>query len=162
MEKCDLDNRATYVATNSLVDEARVKKSNEYINIAYTDYGGSFFDKVLISYFKKKYPKNIVFESTSWNGQNAFIFGGIVDKLIEETKEYILGFEDIENYYYNMEQKEYNKYIDGLIKDGLITESERDLAYEYLYESAQMETFGVDVDESRLIAFCKEHINSNS
>ena len=157
MEICDLNNRATYVATGSLVDEARAKKSNEYINIAYTDYGGSFFDKVLISYFKKKYPKNIVSESICWNGENAFIFGDIVDKLIEETKEYILGFEDIENYYCNMEQEEYNKYIDGLIRDGLITESERDLAYEYLYETAHMETFGVDIDESRLIAFCKEH-----
>lgn len=38
-------------------------RTNNNLNFAYTDYGGSFLDE------------NIVHEKTSWNGENAFIFG---------------------------------------------------------------------------------------
>lgn len=46
----DFSKEYTYVASESLVQEAKEKHSNIYLNFAYTDYGGSF----LISYFKVK------------------------------------------------------------------------------------------------------------
>lgn len=58
----DFANKFTYVASKSLVQEAQEKHSDIYLNFAYTDYGGSFLDKVIISYFKEYYPGNIVHE----------------------------------------------------------------------------------------------------
>lgn len=69
----DFSSKQTYVASESLLQEAKDKHSDIYLNFAYTDYGGSFLDKVIISYFKEYYPENIVHEKTSHNGENAFI-----------------------------------------------------------------------------------------
>lgn len=49
----DFSSKYTYIASESLVQEAKSKHSDIYLNFAYTDYGGSFLDKVVISYFKK-------------------------------------------------------------------------------------------------------------
>lgn len=87
-------------ASDSLLEDAKAKQSNIYINFAYTDYGGDFFDRVSIAYFKENYPDNIVYESTSWNGENAYIFGEIAKKFKEETDNYLLGFESMEDYFF--------------------------------------------------------------
>lgn len=96
------DRRQCY-ATESLALEAKEKNSDFYLNFAYTDYGGDFFDKVAIAYFKEKHPESIVYESTSFNGENAFIFGNIAKEFTEESSRYLLGFEDMEDFYYSME-----------------------------------------------------------
>lgn len=82
----DFSSKYTYIASESLVQEAKSKHSNIYLNFAYTDYGGSFLDKVVISYFKKYYPENIVYERTSWNGENAFILGEPAKELYDLIK----------------------------------------------------------------------------
>lgn len=69
----DFSNGWTYVGSESLVQEAKEKHNDIYLNFAYTSYGGSFLDKVIISYFKENYPENIVCERTSWKGENAFV-----------------------------------------------------------------------------------------
>ena len=79
----DFLSKYTYIASESLVQVAKNKHSDIYLNFAYTDYGGSFLDKVIISYFKEYYPGNIVHEKTSWNGENAFIFGEPAKELYE-------------------------------------------------------------------------------
>ena len=48
----DFSSKQTYVSSESLVQEAQDKHSDIYLNFAYTNYGGSFLDKVIISYFK--------------------------------------------------------------------------------------------------------------
>lgn len=73
----DFASISTYVGSESLVQEVKDKHSDIYLNFAYTDYGGSFLDKVIISYFKEYYQENIVHEKTSWNGENAFILGNL-------------------------------------------------------------------------------------
>lgn len=47
----------TYVASENLVQEAKEKHSDIYLNFGYTDYGGSFLNKIIISYFKNVIPK---------------------------------------------------------------------------------------------------------
>lgn len=96
------DRRQCY-ATEFLAMEAKDKNSDYYLNIAYTDYGGDFFDKVVIAYFKEKHPESIVYENTSFNGENAFIFGNVAKEFAEESSRYLLGFEDMEDFYYSME-----------------------------------------------------------
>lgn len=98
----NLEDRRQCYATESLAMEAKDKNSDYYLNIAYTDYGGCFFDKVVIEYFKEKHPESIVYENTYYNGENAFIFGNVAKKFAEESSQYLLGFEDIEDFYYSM------------------------------------------------------------
>lgn len=72
----------------------------KYLNFCHTDYGGSFLNKVIISYFKEYYTGNIVFESTSWNGENAFLFGKPAEVLYYFMEDgNLFGFDDLEEYY---------------------------------------------------------------
>ena len=79
----DFASISIYVGSESLVQEVKDKHSDIYLNFAYTDYGVSFLDKVIISYFKEYYQENIVHEKTSWNGENAFSFGNGTEKDFE-------------------------------------------------------------------------------
>lgn len=111
------DNGAT--GSQSLKEKAQKKidKGLTVIHFGYTDYGGTFMDKVGIAYFKKNYPKNILSEKSYYNGENAFVFGEVADKYLEENKEYALGFEDIEEFYSQMESEQERKEYLGFIKD---------------------------------------------
>lgn len=79
------------------------------VNLAYTDYGGEFFDIIVMDYFLKHHPEHIITETTGWNGRNAFLFGDVAAAFIEETEKYPLGFENLEDYYYTREKEEYDK-----------------------------------------------------
>lgn len=106
MRKIDFINGCSFgYGTPELKELAKSKQSDIYINFAYTDYGGDFFDRVAIAYFKENYPDNIVYESTEWNGENAYIFGEIAKKFKEETDNYLLGFENMEDYFQEKEQE---------------------------------------------------------
>lgn len=157
---CDLNNKGTYTASEELVKMAKEKNSKQYINVSYTDYGGTFFDKVLISYLKENYPDNIIVEGSAFNGENAFIFGDIVPELLEKTNDYILAFDNIEEHYFLMEDKQRDDLIDDLKKSGIIENSDRAdmLADEYLKENSHPETFGVDYNEDELKRYIQENI----
>lgn len=97
----DFSKEYTYVASESLVQEAKEKHSNIYLNFSYTNYGGSFLDKVIISYFKEYYPENIVHERTAWYGENAFVFGKPAKELFQQIENgNILDFDNLTYYYY--------------------------------------------------------------
>lgn len=122
MRKIDFINGCSFgYGTPELKELAKSKQSDIYINFAYTDYGGDFFDRIAIAYFKENHPDNIVYESTSWNGENAYIFGEIAKEFKEETDNYLLGFESIEEYYCEKEQEMlddlylflYNEYVES-------------------------------------------------
>ena len=155
---CDLNNTDTFIASSELVAEAKAKNAKQYVNIAYTDYGGTFFDKVLISFIEKYHPNNIASENTAWNGKNAFIFGDILPQLIEDTNDYLLNFETLEEYFCEMEQKEYDDYINMLIDEGVINNEyyERDFVIQYLEENANIYTTGVDVNFDNLVEAVNE------
>ena len=133
MKACNLSDRNTFYASDELLFDAKLKNSPVYVNFAYTDYGGSFFDKVCIEYFKKYHPENIMFEDTSWNGQNAFIFGRIALTFLDKTDNYLLGFEDIEDFYSSMEYEQISKcfenYLLNINKDLLTYSIEKTLAF---------------------------------
>jgi hypothetical protein len=82
--------------------ESKMKKGDPIVSFAYTDYGGSFGDKVAIEYFKENHPKNIVFENTGYGGQNGIVFGEPAKEFLKESKNYLLGYEDMESFYYEM------------------------------------------------------------
>lgn len=153
---------STYVASESLVQEAKDKHSDIYLNFAYTDYGGSFLEKVIISYFKEYYPENIVHEKTSWNGENAFIFGEPAKELYNLMKvDNVLGFDDLEDYYiemeYNMITEEAQQYID----DNGISNDLLDIVYEWIGENSRLEPNFVDYSEIDLNEYLQKIKSKN-
>ena len=122
--------------SNELKEElkSKIKENDMYINFAYTDYGGDFFDKVCIEYFIKEYPQNIIWENTVYSGKNAYVFGDIVKEFWEKQENYLLGFENLEDFYYNMEREvtenDFNYFIDEELKDKFLYN--RDEVLEYL------------------------------
>lgn len=138
----DFSNKQTYVASESLVQEAKDKHSDIYLNFAYTDYGGSFLDKVIISYFKEYYPENIVHEKTSWNGENAFIFGEPAKELYNLMKvNNVLGFDNLEYYYTEMEYNMITEEAQQYIKDNGLGNELYDIVSEWLIENSHVVNF---------------------
>jgi hypothetical protein len=104
-----------------------MKNGDTIVAFAYTDYGGDFFDKVAIEYFKESHPNNIVFENSGYNGQNAIVFGEPAKEFLEVSESYLLGFEDMESFYYELQnEQEYKdfKYFLSDIKDKYIIKKE--------------------------------------
>ena len=147
----DFSNGWTYVASESLVQVAKDKHSDIYLNFAYTDYGGSFLDKVIISYFKEYYPENIVHEKTSWNGENTFIFGEPAKELYDFIKNgYILGFDCLEQYYTEMEYNMITEEAQRYINDNGLSNVLLDIVCEWLVNNSRMEPTFVDYSEVEL------------
>lgn len=147
----------TYVGSESLVQEAKSKHSDIYLNFAYTSYGGSFLDKVIISYFKENYPENIVYERTSWKGENAFVFGEPAKKLYELIiAGNILDFYYLGEYYtemeYNMITAEAQQYIDD---NGLDNEL-YDIVCDWLSENSYPEPNYLGYSENDLNYFLQK------
>lgn len=154
----DFAKRSTYVASESLVQEAKNKHSDIYLNFAYTDYGGSFLDKVIISYFKQYYPENIVHEKTSWNGENAFIFGEPAKELYDFIKTgYILGFDCLEQYYTQMEFDMKMEVAQQYINDNGISNDLLDIVYEWIGENSRLEPNFVDYSEIDLNEYLQKN-----
>lgn len=160
MKTVDFCNKQTFVASESLVLEAKEKNSNFYLNFSYTSYGGSFFDKVVIDYFKQNHPESIVYEETSWNGENAFIFGDVSKVFAEETDKYLLGFEEIEDYYFAMKVAITSKDAEMFYNDNkelfVVDEiTAINAIYDYL-EECDIDINRVDFCESSLIEHLRE------
>lgn len=81
----DFSKEYTYVASESLVQSAKGNNSDIYLNFAYTDYSGSFLDKVIISYFKEYYPENIVHEEASSILKKKIISSNLILKIMKNS-----------------------------------------------------------------------------
>ena len=137
-------------ASESLIEEALEKESDQYINLAYTDYGGTLLDKLLITYLTS-INACILVESTSWYGKNAIVFGATA----KELKRYIdngnvLDYIDFDDYYYYTKENEQREIAaDNYIEENDIPECKRLAAYDY-FDNCVVDTFGVDYSESEL------------
>lgn len=89
------------------------------VNLAYTDYGGEFFDIVVMDYFLKNHPENIITETTSYFGRNAFLYGEPAARFLEETENYPLGFDNLEEFYNERERAAYDEAFASFIADEL-------------------------------------------
>ena len=88
------------------IKELNLNDDTIVVNFAYTDYGGDFFDKVAIEYFSIiQYSNCFIVENTCYYGKNAVLFGSVAKDFIEATKNYPLGYDDIEDFYSNMERE---------------------------------------------------------
>lgn len=154
----DFSSKQTYVASESLVQEAKNKDSNIYLNFAYTNYGGSFLDKVIISYFKENYPENIVHEKTSWNGENTFIFGESAKELYELIiTGNILDFDYLGQYYTEMEYNMITEEAQQYINDNGLDNELYDIVCEWLIDNSCLEPNFVDYSETDLNEYLQKN-----
>jgi hypothetical protein len=154
----DFSSKQTYVASESLLQKAKDKHSDIYLNFAYTDYGGSFLDKVIISYFKEYYPENIVHEKISWNGENAFIFGEPAKELHDLIKTgYILGFDCLGQYCTEMEYNVITEEAQRYINDNGLDNELYDIVCEWLIENSHIEPNFLDYSETDLNEYLQKN-----
>lgn len=146
MNKCDLSDRNIFYASDSLLEKAKEVGANVYVNLAYTSYGGTFLDNCLIQYFKEFHPESIIFEPTSWNGENAFVFGEIAQTLLDETKNNVLGFENFEDYFMD---KEYDCKVNGL----------KELGYSQAQINVILDNVSVSVQPNGTIDFSPSRVD---
>lgn len=153
METCNLNDRNTFTASDSLLAEANGIGSNVFVNLSYTDYGGTFYEKCMIDFLIVNYHDNIIWENTIYNGKNAFVFGEIAEEI-----ESLEGFED---YLYEREDREREKAITDFIgwyaKNIISEKRAMDCLYEYASLYCSSETFGLDYSENKFI----KHLKNN-
>ena len=108
----------------------------------------SLVQKVIIYYFKEKYPKNIVHERTSWEGENAFVFGEPAKELYNLMKvDNVLGFDDLEDYYTEMEYNMITGEAQQYIEDNGISNDLLDIVCEWMINNSHVEPNFVDYSE---------------
>jgi hypothetical protein len=147
----DFSRKYTYIASESLVQVAKNKHSDIYLYFAYTDYGGSFLDKVIISYFKEYYPENIVCEITSWNGENALLFGEPAKDLyyFMENGD-LFGFDNLGQYYTEMEYNMITEATQEYIDENGLSNDLYDTVMEWFFENGHTEPNYMDYSEHDL------------
>lgn len=147
----------------SICDE--LPKGSKVLYVHYSDYGGSIMGKMLIEYFKRDYPENIIHGNLSYNGEEAVIFGDVVEELREwDKKGYMAGFDCMEEFILAYEDKMVAEECDRIIKEKFSdrSEDERSGIYmaldEYFHETARFVTFGLDYSESDLEKYIEESL----
>lgn len=144
----DFSKEYTYVASESLVQEAKEKHSNIYLNFSYTNYGGSFLDKVIISYFKEYYPENIVHERTAWYGENAFVFGKPAKELFQQIENgNILDFDNLTDYYYAKFYEQVTEEATNFISDYELNNNLHEIICKWLCTNGSPEPNFVDYSD---------------
>lgn len=149
-------NKVQCCATDELLADVLNKDidSERYINLAYTNYGGFYSEKIFMQYLKEFHPNNIVIETTYYNGKNAIVFGNIVEDIIELTQdEDILAFEDFEDYYFKKECMDLEEAAKQYIEDNNIPKNKEAVVYDYFRDNVVMTTFGADYSESDLLKY---------
>lgn len=153
-----LSNRNEYWATDSLIESAKEKvgMDERILAVSYTDYGGTFYDKCLIAYIKENYPNNIITEITSYNGENAFIFGDVLE-LEDFDSEGFTDSADFEEYLDSATQALIEEECSDIIANNPEYANYQDVIKEFLYDR-RIETFGIDYSEREFNEYIEKSI----
>ena len=153
-----LSNRNEYWATDSLIESAKEKvgMDERILAVSYTDYGGTFYDKCLIGYIKENYPNNIISEITSYNGENAFIFGDVLE-LEDFDSEGFTESWDFEQYMYSATQALIGEECSNIIADNPEYANYQDVIKEFL-DNCRVETCGIDYSDRELNEYIEKRI----
>ena len=159
------------IASDFLWNDAK-ERGGIAVNIAYTNYGGTFMEKTLMKYISERFPEDIIMEDTSWDGMNAFVFGNIADKVwdVASGKSDISNlFDDFEDYFiteeYNVMQAESESIFNANKEQGNLdglTDAElnmvKDTIRDFLDTYGKVETFGADYCSSDLIVYMEDNL----
>ena len=153
-----LSNRKEYWATDSLIERAKEKvgMDERILAVSYTDYGGTFYDKCLIGYIKENYPNNIITEITSYNGENAFIFGDVLE-LEDFNSEGFTDSWDFEQYMDSVTQALIGEECSNIIANNPEYTNYQNDIKDFLGDRG-VETFGIDYSERELNEYIEKRI----
>lgn len=153
-----LSNCNEYWATDSLIERAKEKvgMDERILAVSYTNYGGTFYDKCLIAYIKQNYPNNIITEITSYNGENAFIFGDVLE-LEDFDSEGFTDSWDFEQYMESVTQELINNECDNIIASNPEYANYQNDIKDFLGYS-RVETFGIDYSEREFNEYIEKRI----
>ena len=120
-----------------LLNRNKENDNDIIVNFAYTDYGGSFYDNVCIEYFEKFHSDSVLTEITGWNGKNAILFGNVAKEFINSINDYCLGYDNLEEFYYNMQNELEEDAWEWFINDELTNyyDFDKNEVLEYLREN---------------------------
>lgn len=150
------------ISSYNLKEQVREKISvgEQVLSFSYTDYGGTFFDKVGIEYFIINHPNNIVWEHTIYFGKNGIIFGDVVKKFQEDTENYLLGFEEMESYFYEVENEteheDFTTFLEDIKREYIVSEECMNWLINNRSGHFTMTTQGLDFSYSDLIEDLKK------
>jgi len=133
---------------------------------AYTDYGGDAFDVLCCRYFEAHYPECFAWENTVWSGRNGILVNppdrDLVGEFEAAVEDYVLGFEDMEEAYTELEIEAIEEAIAYFIEsntddDGepLYADLEEDIR-EWLWNNGSLHTSGWDYSERNLIEYLEK------
>lgn len=153
-----LSNRNEYYATDFLIERAkeRVSMTERILAVSYTDYGGTFYDKCLIGYIKENYPNNIITEITSYNGENAFVFGDVLE-LEDFDSNGFTDSEDFEEYMDSATQAQIGEECSNIIGSNPEYANYQNVIKEFL-DYSRVETFGIDYSEREFNEYIEKRI----
>jgi hypothetical protein len=164
MEFTTLD-KVTY-ASDSLREEALAiagSKDAKVAAFAYTDYGGDAFDVLCCKYFEENYPDYFVWENTSWSGRNGILVNppdrDLIGEFEEAMEEYVLGFEDMEEAYWELEAEAMEEAVAYFLESNTdedgepIYASREEEVREWLWNNGSLDTQGWDYSEHSLIEY---------
>jgi len=151
----------SYGSREDLLENVKGIDTDPMINFAYTDYGGDVFEITCINFFSEKYPDNIMVEDTSYYGKNAMVYNTpnnptLVQDFLEATDNYLLGFENIEETFQDVEDKFFDEFVNYVLTDSLRGYAfDKEKVSNWLYEEKSgyynTTTQGIDFNESELI-----------
>jgi hypothetical protein len=97
----------------------RHKKTGKYVwTLGYSDYGGDIIQQAFILYLKSKKEYRHLLHNV-WVGYNGsterIVNQKLIHKVIESSRDYFLGFEGIEEFFYNLEYEAKQKEIEYVL-----------------------------------------------
>ncbi len=141
------------------------KNSNLVINFSYTDYGGTFFDKVVSKFFQQKRELeneiDYLVENTIYFGENFWL---INPELVAEMDENEIEFEGLEEFYYQCEAEEVEEYVNYFLEEHPQIELdsfEKQRLKEYIENNCTFNVQGVDFAEYAVEEFVENTLNKN-
>lgn len=159
------ENENTLPLTDRFFEEISesVLVGSKVIMLHYSDYGGSYAAKMIIKYFQKEFPDNIVSSSLSYNGEEAVIFGPMVEDI--NSVDDIFYTTGLEDFMFEEENDLISTECDNIIAERYAncSENEKQGIYialsDYFRECANFATFGLDYSERDLDEYISKNIH---
>ena len=125
-----------------------LKDTDIIVNFAYTDYGGHFIDNVFIQYFEENKSITFAVQETVYYGKNAILWGKEAQEVKAQSENYPLGYENIEDFYYQKENEAIDKGIidflgDFKLENGEVLTDEENKAVFYFLSQEGLGLFSV-------------------
>jgi hypothetical protein len=158
-------NGSGFFSDREVLNDIKLKDDDILINFAYTDYGGDFFDRIAIDFFIDRKEENFIFENTYYYGKNGILWGKTAVDFKEATEKYFLGYEDIEDFYYQKQYESEEKSFQFFVDDEFSDHEHKERILSYLMQEKSgyysiLSSGDVDFSSDKLITFVEDYLEN--